>query len=148
MQMTKKARRTKQKTRHYFFLNPYEDCAFTKCPKCDNKTKIRKFPLVVHIEPAQLFLLNKKCKYCENCDLIIAKKSEIETFMVTAFEKHDPNLIGNEYVVAGVVDSKDFRKGQSGSVDSADTVDRIYIFKDLLHFEPALPRWYPDRKGR
>jgi len=146
--MTKKTGRTKQKTRHFFFLIRVEDCAFTKCRKCGNKTKIRKFPLVIHIEPAQLFLLNKKCKYCENCDLIIAKKSEIEMLMVAAFEKHDPDLIGNEYVIAGVVDRKDFREGQVAQLDSAETVDRMHIFKDLLHFEPALPRWYPDRKRR
>ena len=41
------------KTRHYFFLNPYEDYAFTKCPKCDEKTKVRKFPLAIHIDPGQ-----------------------------------------------------------------------------------------------
>ncbi|MCI5162410.1 MAG: hypothetical protein D3917_10430 [Candidatus Electrothrix sp. AX5] len=29
------------KRRHYFFLNPYQDCAFTKCPQFDAKTKIR-----------------------------------------------------------------------------------------------------------
>ena len=39
---------------HRFFLNPYEDMAFTKCPKCEAKTKVRKFPLVIHIEPTQL----------------------------------------------------------------------------------------------
>lgn len=38
---------------HRFFLNPYDDFAFTKCPKCDQKTAVRKFPLVIHIEPAK-----------------------------------------------------------------------------------------------
>lgn len=47
--MAKVKHKKKIKTRHYFFLNPYEDCAFTRCPKCNNKTKIRKFPLVIHI---------------------------------------------------------------------------------------------------
>ena len=63
-----------ENTRHYFFLNPYEDAAFTRCPKCETKTLIRKFPLVVHIEPQQLFILNKKCRFCPRCDLIIARK--------------------------------------------------------------------------
>jgi len=66
-----------ERRRHYFFLNPYEDAVFTKCPRCHNETKIRKFPLVIHIDPQQLLLLNKKCRYCDKCDLIIAKKSEL-----------------------------------------------------------------------
>jgi hypothetical protein len=35
------------KTRHYFFLSTYQEEAFTKCPKCNNKTKVRKFPLAI-----------------------------------------------------------------------------------------------------
>ena len=46
------------KTRHYFFLNPYDDAAFTKCPKCNTKTMARKIPFVIHIEPQQVFVLN------------------------------------------------------------------------------------------
>ena len=76
---------SKLKKKHKFFLNPYSDCAFTKCPKCETKTKVRKFPLVIHIEPQQIFLLNKQCKYCPNCDLIIVKKQEIESLMTASF---------------------------------------------------------------
>ena len=42
------ARRTT--TRFYFFLNPYADMAFTRCPKCEAKTKQRKLPLAVRNE--------------------------------------------------------------------------------------------------
>ena len=77
----------KNPTKHYFFLNPYKDCAFTKCPKCDNKTKLRKFPLVIHVEPYQIFFLNKNCKYCTDCDLIIVKQSKIETLMACQLKK-------------------------------------------------------------
>ena len=76
-----------QKRRHYFFQNPYEDAAFTRCPKCDGKTKIRKFPLVIHIDPRQLLILNKKCRYCIKCDLIITRKSELEALMTPALEQ-------------------------------------------------------------
>ena len=65
-----------KKTRHYFFLNPYEDCAFTKCPKCDQATKVRKFPLAIHIDPNQLFFLNKyrrhtQCSYLRFKDISV-----------------------------------------------------------------------------
>ena len=28
-----------KRARHYLFLNPYGDMAFTRCPKCEEKTK-------------------------------------------------------------------------------------------------------------
>ena len=98
----KRAKDKSQKTRHYFFLNPYDDCAFSKCPKCDKKTMLRKFPLAIHIEPAQLFFLNKECRYCVNCDIIITRKSEVEACMITAaLENKNSDIIGNDYIVFG-----------------------------------------------
>ncbi|MDF5718858.1 MAG: hypothetical protein PUP93_34585 [Rhizonema sp. NSF051] len=121
------------KKRHRFFLNPYNDCAFTKCPKCDIKTKIRKFPLVIHIEPQQLLLLNKQCKYCTNCDLIIAKKQEIEPLMAVSFSPSNPKIIGNNYVVMGTVDKKGWKEGNQNSLSSSEMLERIYVFKnDIL----------------
>lgn len=92
------------KKKHRFFLNPYKDTAFTKCPRCETKTKLRKFPLVIHINPNQLFTLNKICRYCPNCDLIIAKQSEIELLMTGCFENANPEIIENEYLVIGTVE--------------------------------------------
>src|SRR6266567_9481953 len=41
----------KQPPRYRFFLNPYQDMRFTRCPQCDNKTRLRKLPLIIHLEP-------------------------------------------------------------------------------------------------
>ena len=70
---------------HRFFLNPYEDAAFTKCPKCAGRTRVQKFPLVVHIEPSRLFVLNKQCRYCEGCDLIYSARPEMRLMPVGRF---------------------------------------------------------------
>lgn len=130
--------------RHYFFLNPYEDAAFTRCPKCQDKTKVRKFPLVIHIEPDQLFLLNKKCRYCTACDLVIARQSELEPFLANAFEQRRPEIIGNDYLVIGVLDRRDWRQGKQAALSQGQTIERTHIFKDVLKFEPAYPQWTPD----
>ena len=66
----------RKRARHYLFLNPYLDTAFTRCPKCEEKTKIRKYCLVIHIDPKCLLSLNKSCRYCPECDLIIVKQQE------------------------------------------------------------------------
>jgi len=131
-----------ERRRHYFFLNPYEDAAFTKCPKCENKTKICKFPLVIHIDPQQLLLLNKKCRYCVTCDLIIAKKTGLESLMAACFEELKPEIIGNNYLVMGVAEGRDWLEGKKGKIPQGETIERILVFKDVLNFEPAQAGWY------
>jgi hypothetical protein len=134
------------KKRHYFFLNPYEDQAFTRCPKCDGKTKVRKFPLVIHIEPRQMFLLNKQCKYCPVCDLIIGDKSDIEHLMAMSFSQVKPEILGNEYLVMGTLDRKDWREGNKNQLDPDEIWKRIYIFKDVLNFKVVPAQWVPKTK--
>uniref|UniRef100_A0A8J6ZX89 Uncharacterized protein n=1 Tax=Desmonostoc muscorum LEGE 12446 TaxID=1828758 RepID=A0A8J6ZX89_DESMC len=141
---SKTSKRKSLKQRHRFFLNPYIDCAFTKCPKCETKTKIRKFPLVIHIQPQQLFLLNKQCKYCPSCDLIIAKKQEIEPLMTATFVQTNPQILGNNYVVMGTVDKKDWKEGDKNLLSPSEMIGRIYVFKDVWNFEVIPAGWYPN----
>jgi len=136
----------KQQRKHYFFLNPYKDSSFSKCPKCDNKTKLRKFPLVIHIEPNQFLVLNKICKYCTECDLIITKQLEIETLMASKFEKVVPSVVGNKYVVFGTLDKNQWVKYSKTPTDPSEVVNQAYIFKDVLKFELAPRGWYKDDK--
>jgi len=138
------AKTTEPQKRYFFFPNPYEDAAFTRCPKCQSKTKVRKFPLVIHIEPKQLLLLNKTCRYCPSCDLIIAKKSEIESLMVASFEQSRPEIVGNDYLVIGVVDRKDWRHGTQGKLLEGEVIECMFVFKDVWNFEPVRAEWYGD----
>lgn len=133
-----------ERRKHYFFLNPYKDAAFTKCPKCENNTKIRKFPLVIHIDPQQLLLLNKKCRYCVKCDLIIAKKSELESLMAACFEQPMPEIIGNNYLVMGVAERRDWLQSKKGKMPQSETIERMLVFKDVLNFEPVRAGWYHE----
>ena len=126
---------TKNPTKHYFFLNPYKDCAFTKCPKCNKNTKLRKFPLVIHIEPNQFVVLNKNCKYCTDCDLIIVKQSKIESLMSYQFEKVDPSIVGNKYLVFGTLSRKDWQKYSKTPTNPGEAIDQVYVFKDVWSFE-------------
>ena len=137
-----------ERRRHYFFLNPYKDAAFTKCPKCENATRIRKFPLVIHIDPQQLLLLNKKCRYCVRCDLIIAKKSEVESLMAARFEESKPDMIGNDYLVMGVAERRDWLEGKKGKMPQGETIERVSVFKDVLNFELVQAGWYREDENK
>ena len=96
---------------------------------------VRKFPLVIHIEPRQFFVLNKKCKYCVECDLIISKKSDIELLMAMKFEKVNPSIIGNEYLTFGTLDRSDWQKYSKSPTDPSEAIKQVYVFKDVLEFE-------------
>ena len=133
-----------KKKRYYFFLNPYEDYAFTRCPKCDTKTKVRKFPLVVHIDPHQMLLLNKECKYCPSCDLIIIKKKQFEQLLATNLSQINPELVGNNYLVMGVVERKDWKESIKRQMKPTEILERMYTFKDVWNFEVIPAGWYPD----
>ena len=40
--------------RYTFVLNPYTDYRFTRCPNCDQPTRLRKFVLFIHVDPEHL----------------------------------------------------------------------------------------------
>ena len=88
----------KQPLRYRFFLNPYEDMRFTRCPQCDNKMHQRKLPLVIHVDPMQLLSLNKTCRYCPHCDLLIAHQNDVEHFLASFFIEEKPEVVGNDYL--------------------------------------------------
>ena len=132
-----------KRARHYFFLNPYDDIAFTRCPKCEEKTKIRKYCLVIHIEPKHLFSLNKSCRYCPKCDLIIVKQADLEGLLIAICEQNAPEIIGNEYFVFGTMDRKDWKDTRAGTMIQQEAIKRSHPFKDAWKFEIAPAGWYP-----
>ncbi len=119
-----------------FFLNPYDDVRFTNCPQCANKTRQRKLPLFIHISPGQPMTLNKTCRYCPNCDLLIAHQDEIEDIMVQAFTEIDPGIIGNDYLVIGTVERATWKRAMQTQLPVQDTLDALHDFKEVVSFKP------------
>ncbi len=146
MAKTKDPQLKPENRRHYLFLNHYEDTAFTRCPKCEGKTLLRKFPLVIHIESAQIFVLNKTCRYCTKCDLIIARRSEVEALMTASFEDRDPEIIGNDYIVMGTLEKRDWRARDRMNGSPKKAIERVRLFKDVWDFELISRGWYPSKE--
>jgi len=120
-------------SKYFFFLNPYDDQAFTKCPKCEGKTALRKFILMIFIKPQIPLMLNKKCRFCAKCELIITKKSEIENLMAYSMEEaNKADVIGNDYDIIGTVDKK--------SAMSKD-LSGVLVFKNIWDFEVTPAHW-------
>lgn len=136
-QTTTKVSLGKQTPRYRFFLNPYNDVRFTRCPQCENKTRQRKLPLVIHINPAYLLSLNKTCRYCPDCDLLIAHRDQLESLLTAIFEDENPDIIGNNYLVVGTVDRADWKEGVQQGGAGTNLIDALHDFKEVVTFNPS-----------
>ena len=76
--------------------------------------------------------------------MIIARKSEVESLMAAAFEQSRPQIVGNDYLVMGVAERKDWRESKKGEMSQGETIERMLVFKDVLNFELAPGGWYRD----
>jgi hypothetical protein len=130
----------KQPPRYRFFLNPYTDVRFTNCPQCGKKMRQRKLPLAIHIDPMHLIALNKTCRYCPTCDLLIAHQDEIEAFLAAFFGEQRPEIVGNDYLVVGTEDRADWRRGMETPLSIEEALACLHDFAEVVRFEPA-PRW-------
>jgi len=62
--------------------------------------------------------------------------------MARRLENVRSEVIGNEYVTMGVAERKDWWEGRDGKIDTCEIVNRMYVFKDMLHFELIPAGWY------
>lgn len=125
----------KQPPRYKFFLNPYQDVRLTRCPKCQAKTRQRKLPLVIHVDPMNQVALNKTCRYCPYCDLLIAHQDELEPLLAALFSQSKPEIVGNDYLVIGTLDRADWQAGVQAQLAIRDMVGRLHDFKEVVHFK-------------
>jgi len=126
----------KQPPRYRFFLNPYQDARFSTCPQCANKTGQRKLPLFIFITPKQPLLLNKTCRYCSHCDLLIAHKNELDEIIARAFTVLNPEIVGNKYLVVGTLDRADWKRIDQQQLPFKDSIEALHDFKEDVMFEP------------
>jgi len=120
-----------------FFLNPYKGVRFSSCPQCTHKTQRRKLPLFIHVSPEQPVTLNKTCRYCPNCDLLIAQQDEIEDILVRAFTKLNPEIVGSDYLVIGTVEKATWKRTMQSQLPTQVTLDALHDFKEVVSFKPA-----------
>ena len=134
-------------SKFYFYLNPHDEYKWTRCPKCDNKTKVRKFCLMIHYEEKsakfhRMVSLNKSCKYCPYCDLIIAQKSEIDYFMDMAITSFGKRFKPESYLVFGTLPRSDWKRNQVNPMMPNETLELSSPFKDIWDFEIRPAGWY------
>jgi hypothetical protein len=135
----------KQPPQYRFFLNPYQDVRFTRCPQCNNKMHQRKLPLVIHVDPMHLISLNKTCRYCPHCDLLIAHQDDIEQLLASIFIERKPEVIGNDYLVVGTLDRSVWKRGIQQQITTQETLDALHDFNEVVTFK-LTGGWVRDEK--
>lgn len=144
MSKGRKIRLGKLPPRYNFVLNPYPDERLSRCPFCGQKTGQRKIPLLIHVDPMYPFALNYTCRYCHNCDLLIAHKHEIEHLLTEMFKRYDPSAIGNDYLIYGTLEKKTWREGLTQPQTIEDALSHASDF--VTYYEELRMRragWYP-----
>jgi hypothetical protein len=126
---------------YIFILNPYTDVRFTRCPNCDQRMKQRKLPLFIHVDPMNPVVLNYTCRYCPDCDLLIAHQDEIEGLLAAMFAADDPSVVGNDYLVLGTVERKAWRESMKQPKSIPEIREHLHDFKEVRTIRPA--GWYP-----
>ena len=124
--------------RYAFILNPYSDTGFTKCPRCDTRTNVRKLSLVIHVEGFGLVLLGKTCRLCLRCETLIAHKAELDTLLGTVVNGRAP-----EYIVLGTLDRRTYRLGLGGGASLDDVKEHTSDFESYWNVDVTPAGRYP-----
>ncbi len=127
-----------------FFLNPYQDMRWSKCPQCDEKMHQRKFVLFIHIESNLPLNLNKNCRYCPHCDLLIAHQNDMEQVLSHICEKE---IGSDEYLVLGTVEKKVWKRGDQQTIMLQEALDAMHDFKEVITFK-VTGGWMPRNAKR
>jgi hypothetical protein len=86
--------------------------------------------------------LNKTCRYCPRCDLVIAHQDEVEEQLAALFGERQPELVGNAYLVLGTLDPEVWERGQEKPLTIPEMMDNLHDFQEVLSIRPA------DGEGR
>ena len=121
--------------RHTFFLNPYKEDRFTRCPECEELMKDRKNPLLVSLGPTALMIFNISGKYCPDCDLLVVHQDIVEEYLVTAISHRHPELSRSPYLILGTVEPKTWRASKKRTVGWQEAIENLHDFKEIVDYE-------------
>lgn len=126
--------------RYSFFLNPHLNERFTRCPRCKATTRLRKIPLVIHVNSVGLVLLRKTCRVCAVCEMLIAHEAEV-TRLINGLAPHAATP--RPYLVLGTLGPVTWRDGMSGNVTIDQVRHDMADFKTYMRVEITPRHWVP-----
>jgi hypothetical protein len=109
------------------------------------KTRVRKLPLVIHIEGRGLLILRKTCRLCVACDMVIVHQHELEPLIGPRLRKIEGSRRPLDYLVLGTVDSDVWRRGVTGGVSFDELVSNMADFRKHMQIEQIGRGWAPAK---
>ena len=141
---TSKARLGALPPRYSFVLNPHRDAGFTRCPKCEAKTRIRKLPLVIHVEDFGVVVLGKTCRLCPACEVLIAHQAEIEQLLSALLGRA---VDAQTFVVLGTVERPVWRRSLTHPAAVDAVKKHMADFKTYLRVDFTPAGCYPKENA-
>lgn len=123
--------------RYLFFLNHYKHERFTSCPRCGYKSRLRKFSLFILVAPDKKLILDKICRYCYHCELIIAHQDQLEEQLAAYYSAFAPNIIGNDYLVIGTLDPASRKHRTYKRLPVLEVLEDLHDFKEVVTYVQA-----------
>jgi hypothetical protein len=142
--LTEKRRLGKLPPMYNFVLNPHAETRVSTCPGCEQRMRQRKVPLFIHVDPMNPVVIGYTCRYCPDCDLLVAHQDEIEGLLAGLFAEHDPSLIGNDYLVMGTVERAIWRESMKTPKHPVEILEHTHDFKEVWSLEFRPGGWYSD----
>jgi hypothetical protein len=93
--------------------------------------------LLIHVDPRNPVCLNKTCRYCPRCDLLIAHQDEVEEQLAALFGERQPELVGNAYLVLGTLDPEVWERGRHTPLTIPEMMNNLHDWVDVLSIRPA-----------
>ncbi len=119
-----------------FFLNPYRDVRFaTACPGCERKLRQRKLPLAIHVDDWGLAVINKTCRYCPGCDLLIAHEDELRALIDGLLLQMEPAAVGRPFFVVGTLERAAWRQGEIKPLRQDETLAALHDFREYTNYK-------------
>ena len=89
-------------------------------------------------------MLNKTCKFCPYCELLIAKKRELELIIMQFLAVE--HITEKDFTVMGTQDKAVCREGVCKELIKENPLEGVSIFKNVWDFEVQQAYWDVDKK--
>lgn len=114
-----------------FLLNVRQDTRVTICPRCQIKTRARKFPLVVRINADYGLVIEKMCRFCTACELLVVHQDQLHVQLLFRLLL-GPQRLSNDYQVVGTLESTVWKQGIEELQPFADLQPYLHDFKQVV----------------